>query len=94
VATTIGEGGITALAARVVPSARARRILGWVLPLALLACSVLVWPFPAPLGVLVNGALVGGRVALIALGACSPLTASSTSAGDLGQVPTMFAVPA
>lgn len=94
-ATTIGEGGFTALAVRVVPSARARRILGWALPLALLACSVLVWPFPAPLGVLVNGALVGGRVALIALGIALVYRANRVinfSAGDLGQAPTMFAV--
>jgi len=95
VATTTSDGGITAIAARIVPSAGARRVLGWVLPLGLLACAVLVWPFPATLGVIVNGALVGGRVALIALGIALVYRANRVinfSAGDLGQVPTMFAV--
>lgn len=94
-ATTTADGGITAIAARIVPSPSARRALAWVLPLAMLAFAVLVWPFPATLGVIVNGALVGGRVALIALGIALVYRANRVinfSAGDLGQVPTMFAV--
>ena len=77
------------------PSATARRALGWVLPLAALAFAVLVWPFPAPLGVIVNGALVGGRVALIALGIALVYRANRVinfAAGDLGQVPATLAV--
>ena len=54
---------MTATLERALPSADARRVLGWVLPLAALAFATLVWPFPAPIGVIVNGALVGGRVA-------------------------------
>ena len=32
------------------------------------AIAVSIWPFPAPLGVIIGGMLVGGRIALIALG--------------------------
>ena len=54
-----------------------------------------MWPFPAPLGVIVNGALVGGRVALIALGIALVYRANRVinfAAGDLGQVPATLAV--
>jgi branched-chain amino acid transport system permease protein len=80
---------------RALPSATARRTLGWVLPLAALAFAVLVWPFPAPIGVIVNGALVGGRVALIALGIALVYRANRVinfAAGDLGQLPASLAV--
>ena len=94
-ASMTGDGGITAITRRVVPSASARQVLAWVIPLGLLACSVLVWPFPAPIGVLINGALVGGRIALIALGIALVYRANRVinfAAGDLGQAPTMFAL--
>ena len=55
----------------------------------------LVWPFPAPLGVIVNGALVGSRVALIALGIALVYRANRVinfAAGDLGQLPASLAV--
>lgn len=51
--------------------------------------------FPAPLGVLVNGGLVGGRVALIALGIALVYRANrivNFAQGDLGAVPATFAV--
>jgi branched-chain amino acid transport system permease protein len=86
---------MTATLERVLPSANARRVLGWALPLAALAFATLVWPFPAPLGVIVNGALVGGRVALIALGIALVYRANRVinfAAGDLGQVPATLAV--
>ena len=56
---------------------------------------MLVWPFPAPIGVIVNGALVGGRVALIALGIALVYRANRVinfAAGDLGQLPASLAV--
>ncbi len=80
---------------RALPSAGTRRVLGWALPLAALAFATLVWPFPAPVGVIVNGALVGGRVALIALGIALVYRANRVinfAAGDLGQVPATLAV--
>jgi branched-chain amino acid transport system permease protein len=80
---------------RALPSANARRALTWILPLGALAFAVLVWPIPAPLGVVVNGALVGGRVALIALGIALVYKANRVinfAAGDLGQVPASLAV--
>ena len=81
---------MNALALRLVPDATVRRVLAWVIPLGILAFAVLVWPFPAPLGVIVNGALVGGRVALIALGIALVYRANRVinfAAGDLGQSP-------
>ncbi len=86
---------MTATWERALPSATARRVLGWVLPLGALAFATLVWPFPAPIGVIVNGALVGGRVALIALGIALVYRANRVinfAAGDLGQVPATLAV--
>lgn len=83
---------------RVAPLARspqARRALAWAFPIALLVVSVEVWPFPAPLGVLVGGALVGGRVALAALGIALIYRANRVinfAQGDLGQVPASLVV--
>jgi branched-chain amino acid transport system permease protein len=86
---------MTATLERVLPSPTARRIVGWALPLAALTFAVTVWPFPAPLGVIVNGALVGSRVALIALGIALVYRANRVinfAAGDLGQLPATLAV--
>ena len=73
----------------------ARRALAWGVPVAVVSFAVLVWPFPAPLGVIVNGALVGGRIALIALGIALVYRANRVinfAAGDLGQLPASLAV--
>src|SRR4051812_256413 len=86
---------MTATLERVLPNATTRRLLGWIVPLAALVFAVTVWPFPAPLGVIVNGALVGSRVALIALGIALVYRANRVinfSAGDLGQLPATLAV--
>jgi branched-chain amino acid transport system permease protein len=51
--------------------------------------------FPAPLGVVVNGALFGGRIALIALGIALIYRANrivNFAQGDLGAVPATLAV--
>src|SRR5918995_248691 len=51
--------------------------------------------FPAPFGVVLNGALVGGRVALIALGIALVYRANrivNFAQGDLGAVPASLAV--
>jgi branched-chain amino acid transport system permease protein len=51
--------------------------------------------FPAPLGVVVNGALVGGRIALIALGIALVYRANrivNFAQSDLGAVPATVAV--
>lgn len=80
---------------RALPSATTRRTLSWILPLGALVFAVTIWPFPAPLGVIVNGALVGGRVALIALGIALVYRANRVinfAAGDLGQLPASIAV--
>ena len=70
------------------------RALG-ALALVAVALAVLVWPFPAPLGVVIGGLLVGGRIALIALGFALVYRASrivNFAQGDLGQVPATLVV--
>jgi branched-chain amino acid transport system permease protein len=62
-----------------------------------LAALVLVQQvlFPAPLGIVVNGALVGGRIALIALGIALVYRANrivNFAQGDLGAVPATLGV--
>jgi branched-chain amino acid transport system permease protein len=66
------------------------RVLAYVLPLAAFIFAVRVWPFPAPYGVILDGALGGGRIALIALGIALIYRANRVinfAQGDLGQVP-------
>ncbi len=78
-----------------IDAADTRRIIGFAVAIALLAFAVLVWPIPAPLGVIVNGVLVGGRVALIALGIALVYRANRVvnfAQGDLGAVPASLAV--
>src|SRR4030095_7816052 len=61
-----------------------------VVPLAAFIFAVLIWPFPAPSGVILDGALGGGRIALIALGIALIYRANRVTnfaQGDLGQVP-------
>ena len=51
--------------------------------------------FPAPAGIILNGALVGGRIALIALGLALVYRANRVinfSQGELGALPTTLAV--
>ncbi|HEX3668287.1 MAG TPA: ABC transporter permease, partial [Acidimicrobiia bacterium] len=66
------------------------RLLAYVVPVAGLIFAVRVWPFPAPNGVILDGALGGGRIALIALGIALIYRANRVinfAQGDLGQVP-------
>ncbi|HEY4396888.1 MAG TPA: hypothetical protein VGO28_04385, partial [Acidimicrobiia bacterium] len=66
------------------------RLLAYVVPVAALVFAVRVWPFPAPNGVILDGALGGGRIALIALGIALIYRANRVinfAQGDLGQVP-------
>jgi branched-chain amino acid transport system permease protein len=66
------------------------RVLAYVLPVAAFIFAVRVWPFPAPNGVILDGALGGGRIALIALGIALIYRANriiNFAQGDLGQVP-------
>lgn len=75
--------------------ASTRRITGFAVALALLAFAVLFWPIPAPLGVILNGVLVGGRIALIALGIALIYRANRVvnfAQGDLGAVPASLSV--
>jgi branched-chain amino acid transport system permease protein len=69
---------------------RLGRVLAYILPLAAFIFAVRVWPFPAPNGVILDGALGGGRIALIALGIALIYRANriiNFAQGDLGQVP-------
>src|SRR5512132_3353886 len=71
------------------------RVLAWVVPLAAFIFAVRVWPFPAPNGVILDGALGGGRIALIALGIALIYRANriiNFAQGDLGAVPATLAV--
>jgi branched-chain amino acid transport system permease protein len=76
---------------RLVPGPKAFMAL---LPLvALIALQQILWP--APMGVVLNGALVGGRIALIALGVALVYRANriiNFAQGDLGGVPATLAV--
>ncbi len=89
------SGSAQGLLSRVVEDADNRRIGGFAIAIALLAFAVLVWPIPAPLGVIINGMLVGGRIALIALGIALVYRANRVvnfAQGDLGAVPASLAV--
>src|SRR2546427_7201154 len=66
------------------------RLLAYVLPVADLFFAVRACPFPATNGVILDGALGGGRIALIALGIALIYRANRVinfAQGDLGQVP-------
>ncbi len=82
-------------AVRLVPSPSARRVLSWVIPIAIVAFAVTVYPYPAPLGIVLNGALVGGRIALIALGISLVYRSNRVinfAAADLGVAPATLMV--
>src|SRR5512132_774352 len=69
---------------------RLGRLMAYVVPIAAFIFAVRVWPFPAPNGVILDGALGGGRIALIALGIALIYRANRVinfAQGDLGQVP-------
>ena len=86
---------MNALAIRLIPSATMRRVLARVLPIAVVVFAVEVYPYKAPLGVVLNGALIGGRISLIALGIALVYRANRVinfAAAELGLVPTVFAV--
>ena len=63
-------------------------------PLAALVVFQQVF-FPAPMGIVLNGALVGGRIALIALGIALVYRANrivNFAQGDLGALPAVLGV--
>lgn len=78
---------------RAVVGAVAGRV-GFVAPLVvLLALQQVLWPAPA--GVVLNGVIVGGRIALVALGIALVYRANRVvnfAQGDLGAVPASLAV--
>ncbi len=86
---------MNSLAVRLVPSPDARRVLGWVIPAGIVAFAVLVWPYPSTLGVILNGALSGGRIALIALGIALVYRSNriiNFAAADMGVAPITLVV--
>jgi branched-chain amino acid transport system permease protein len=86
---------VNALALRLIPDATVRRVLSWVVPVGLVAFAVLVWPYPATLGVILNGALGGGRIALIALGIALVYRSNriiNFAAADMGVAPITLVV--
>ena len=93
--TDDGNDEAPSVLSRFIDDADTRRIAGFAIAIALLAFAVLVWPIPAPLGVIINGMLVGGRIALIALGIALVYRANRVvnfAQGDLGAVPASLAV--
>jgi branched-chain amino acid transport system permease protein len=78
------------------------RVLAIAVPVVALVCVVRAWPVPlgpihraAPLGVILDGALGGGRIALVALGIALVYRANRVvnfAQGDLGQLPTTIVV--
>ena len=86
---------MNALAFRLVPDANVRRALAWLIPLGIVTFAVTVFPYPAPLGIILNGALVGGRIALIALGIALVYRSNRVinfAAADLGVAPATLTV--
>ena len=86
---------MNALALRVIPDATMRKVLAWVIPLGIVTFAVTVYPYPAPLGIILNGALVGGRIALIALGIALVYRSNRVinfAAADLGVAPATLTV--
>jgi branched-chain amino acid transport system permease protein len=70
------------------------RRLDWLGPLAALLLLQQLF-FPAPMGIVLNGALVGGRIALIALGIALVYRANRVvnfAQGDLGALPAVLGV--
>ena len=96
----------TGLPAREHPPARARAAQRWVddprvrrtgdvVALVLFLYFVQQWFWPAPLGVLVRGVVIGGLTALVAFGISLVYRANRVinfAQGDLGGVPASFAV--
>jgi branched-chain amino acid transport system permease protein len=74
---------------------RTRRVLSAVVPIFLVFFAVRVWPIEAPWGVVLDGAIGGGRIALIALGIALIYRANRVvnfAQGDLGSLPATLAV--
>ena len=74
---------------------RTRRVLSVVVPVFLVFFAVRVWPIEAPWGVVLDGAIGGGRIALIALGIALIYRANRVvnfAQGDLGSLPATLAV--
>jgi branched-chain amino acid transport system permease protein len=70
-------------------------VLSVVVPVLALFLAIRVWPWPAPVGVLLDGALFGGRIALIALGIALIYRANRVvnfAQGDLGLLPVTIVV--
>ncbi|HEY8547349.1 MAG TPA: ABC transporter permease [Acidimicrobiales bacterium] len=68
--------------------------LEWLVPFGAMLLVQRIF-MPAPVGVVINGALYGGRIALIALGIALVYRANrivNFAQGDLGGVPAVFAV--
>jgi branched-chain amino acid transport system permease protein len=64
-------------------------------PAVALFIAVRVWPWPAPAGVILDGALGGGRIALVALGIALIYRANRVinfAQGDLGTLPVTLVV--
>ncbi len=71
-----------------------RRRLDFLVPLVALVVFQQIF-FPAPMGIVLNGALVGGRIALIALGIALVYRANrivNFAQGDLGALPAVLGV--
>jgi branched-chain amino acid transport system permease protein len=70
------------------------RRVEWLLPLLALVLFQQIF-FPSPMGIVLNGALVGGRIALIALGIALIYRANrivNFAQGDLGALPAVLGV--
>ena len=86
---------MNALAIRFIPDATMRKVLAWLIPIGIVTFAVTVYPYPAPLGIVLNGALVGGRIALIALGIALVYRSNRVinfTAADLGVAPATLTV--
>ena len=92
--TTAAVDSTTKPPARRLELSEVARRLAFLAPLVALVVLQRIL-FPAPMGVVVNGALVGGRIALIALGIALVYRANrivNFAQGDLGGVPATLGV--
>ena len=92
--TTAAVDSTTKRTARRLELSEVARRLAFLVPFVALVVLQRV-AFPAPLGVVVNGALFGSRIALIALGIALIYRANriiNFAQGDLGAVPATLAV--
>lgn len=90
-----GERSAAAWLTRLRRDVDLRAALSVAVPVIALFVAVRIWPYPAPNGIILDGALAGGRIALVALGIALIFRANRVinfAQGDLGTLPVTLVV--